>query len=123
MSYTLHAVIVKKPVDLTQAKKIAKNFITDKPLKYRETQSSYRFENFPKKEFIPKTYKTKKLNNDVSLIFGTHEDGKDELVEGGDLLEKIKTGLQNFFLKYNPLSLGVKHVMGQVKSDRESRMK
>lgn len=123
MSYTLHAVIVKKPVDLTQAKKIAKNFITDKPLKYRETQTSYRFENFPKGEFEPKTYKTKKLNKDVSLIFGTHKERKHELVEGGDILEKIKSGLQNFFLKYNPLSLGIKSVMGQVKSDREARMK
>lgn len=123
MSYSLHAVIVKKPIELKQAKQSAKHFITDKPLKYRETKTSYRFENYPKGEFEPKTFRTKKLNKDVSLIFGTHKDGKDELIEGGDILEKIKSGLQNFFLKYNPLSMGIKHVMGQVKSDRESRMK
>ena len=123
MSYSLHAVIVKKPIELKQAKQSAKHFITDKPLKYRETKTSYRFENYPKGEFEPKTFRTKKLNKDVSLIFGTHKERKHELVDGGDLLEKIKTGLQNFFLKYNPLSVAGRSVIEKVKSDRESRMK
>ena len=123
MSYTLHAVIVKKPIELSQAKKKAKHFITDKPLKYRETNSSYRFENYPKQEFKPKSYKTKKINQDVSLIFGTHKEGKDELVEGGSIVDSIIESVGNFLLKYNPLSVGVRHAIKQGQENRLAQSK
>jgi hypothetical protein len=113
MSYTLHAVIVKKPIELNQAKKKAKHFITDKPLKYRETNSSYRFENYPKGEFETKTFKTKKINDDVSLIFGTHKEGKDELIEGGNILDDMINKIGDFLLKYNPITYGVKSGMSR----------
>jgi hypothetical protein len=118
MSYTLHAVIVKKPIELNKAKQKAKHFITDKPLKFRETTTSYRFMNYPKEEFQPKTFKTKKINNDVSLIFGTHKEGKDELVEGGGIVDNMIESIGNFLLKYNPLTLGVKHAIKQGQEKR-----
>ena len=118
MSYTLHAVIVKKPIELNHAKKKAKHFITGKPLKYRETNSSYRFENYPKGEFEPKTFKTKKINEDVSLIFGTHEKRQDELVEGGGIVDTMIEKIGDFLLKYNPLTLGVKSAIKQGQEKR-----
>jgi hypothetical protein len=113
MSYSLHAVIIKKPITLNKAKQSAKHFITDKPLKYRETNSSYRFENYPKGEFEPKTFKTKKINEDVSLIFGTHKEGKDELVEGGNIVSDIINKIGEFLLRNNPITYGVKSGMAR----------
>ena len=119
MSYTLHAVIVKKPIELNKAKQKAKHFITDKPLKFRQTNTSYRFENYPKGEFQPGTYKTKKINDNVSLIFGTHKEGKDELVEGGGIVDTMIEKIGDFLLKYNPLTLGVKSA---IKHGQEKRL-
>lgn len=71
MSYEIHAVIVKKPYDLTEAKKIARDIFDRKDDRYyRETDSSYRFRNIPKTKFIKKSFRTKVVNPDVSIVFG-----------------------------------------------------
>ena len=69
--YALHAVIVKKPVALEEARRIASDIIND-PKKefYRETGTSVRFRNISKQKFVPKTFRTKKVNKQVSLVFG-----------------------------------------------------
>lgn len=70
-SYPLHAVIFKKPYDLETAKKEAKKFINDDKKKfYRETETSYRFRAIPKTKFEKKSFRTKKINSNISLIFG-----------------------------------------------------
>ena len=67
----LHAVIIKKPYDLEKAKQTAASIINDKKKKfYRETDGSYRFRNIPKTKFIKKSFRTKKINSNISLIFG-----------------------------------------------------
>ena len=67
--FKIHAVVIKKPIELEEAKKIASDIIKDKNRKfYRETKTSYRFRNIPKTKF--KDYKTKKINKNVSIIFG-----------------------------------------------------
>lgn len=71
--YQLHAIIIKKPIKLEEAKRIAENIIKDKTKTfYRETGDSYRFRNIPKTKFDPKTYRTKiiKEKPHISLIFG-----------------------------------------------------
>tara|TARA_R110000868_G_scaffold190363_1_gene433999 strand:- start:206 stop:424 length:219 start_codon:yes stop_codon:yes gene_type:complete len=69
MVYELHAVIVKKPLTLEKAKKIAEDVIKrESPM--RETVDSYRFRNIPASRFDPKSFKTKIVNENVSLIFG-----------------------------------------------------
>lgn len=69
--YALHAVIFKKPYDLETAKKEAKKIINDdKKNFYRETETSYRFRAIPKTKFEKKSFRTKKVNNNISLIFG-----------------------------------------------------
>jgi len=69
--YPLHAVIFKKPYDLDKAKQEAKKIINDdKKNFYRETETSYRFRAIPKTKFEKKSFRTKKINKNISLIFG-----------------------------------------------------
>lgn len=65
----LHAVIVKKPLDIIEARKIAKHYIKGPKGFVRETKDSFRFRNIPKQKFIKSSFKTKVLNN-CSLVFG-----------------------------------------------------
>ena len=65
----LHAVIVKKPYDLHEAKVIARDVMKSKKDKFmRETSTSYRFRNLPKTKFS--SFVTKVLNPNVSLVLG-----------------------------------------------------
>jgi hypothetical protein len=100
-NYALHAVIVKKPVKLERAQEIAHNFIDKSKKYYRETKSSYRFRNIPKQLFIPKSYRTKKVNKQISLIYG---ELKDSRIQGGslkDLWNSVKDKVRQF--KQNPM--------------------
>ena len=69
MTYQLHAVIIDKKIPLDKARKISQDIIKDKNKTfYRETKDSWRFRNIPKTKF--KKFRTKVINEDVSLIFG-----------------------------------------------------
>jgi len=69
--YELHAVIFKKPYDLSTAKQEARDIIKDKKKNfYRETETSYRFRAIPKTKFEKKSFRTKKINDNISLVFG-----------------------------------------------------
>lgn len=104
MSYALHAVIIKKPVELEKAKQEASNFIKDKKKHFfRETNQSYRFRNVPKTKFIKKSFRTKIINPEISLIYGelTKEN---EHLEGSGILDwfkekgsQVATGIKTFF--------------------------
>ena len=64
----LHAVIIKKPIALGEAKRISKDFIKKDVDFFRETSESYRFRNIPKTKF--KSFRTKVVNDKISLIYG-----------------------------------------------------
>jgi hypothetical protein len=83
-NYALHAVIIKKVDNITQsiAKEIASKFIDKKQFFMRETNASYRFRNIPKTKFIKSSFRTKKINNYISLVFG-------ELLVSGKGLKKF----------------------------------
>lgn len=115
--YTLHAVVVKKPKSLDEAKTIAKHFIKNKEY-HRETKASYRFRNFPKNQFEPGSFRTKKLDQHTSLIFGKHKNKKHAIVKGGGLWDDMVNKVGMFLLKYNPLTLGVKHAIAQGQANR-----
>lgn len=67
----LHAVIFKKPYNLNKAKKEATKIIDNDNKKfYRETSTSFRFRNIPKTKFKTESFRTKKINKDLSLVFG-----------------------------------------------------
>lgn len=67
----LQSVIVKKPIDFMEARRIAQTILkkTSKTF-YEETKESYRFRNIPKTRFKPKSYVTKVVNEKVSLVLG-----------------------------------------------------
>lgn len=64
----LHAVIVKKPMTITEAKRAKKPF-TEKDY-YRETGTSYRFRNIPKTKFERNSFRSKPINEDITLVYG-----------------------------------------------------
>lgn len=68
--YELHAVIVKKPIDLSAARKISRKFIKGNKKFVRETEDSYRFRNVPKQKFESKSFRTKVVNDGISLVYG-----------------------------------------------------
>lgn len=79
MSYELHAVIVNKNVTsakppalrvFEEARRISKNFIPLNRNFYRETTNSFRFRNIPKQQFEKGTFKSKKVNKDITLVYG-----------------------------------------------------
>ena len=68
------------------------HLVTDKDKNkkfYRETNTSYRFRNIPKTKFIKGTYKTKKINNNVSIVFGQLKP-ENEHLEGSGLTDFFK---------------------------------
>jgi hypothetical protein len=125
----LHAVVIRKPITLEKAKEIASQYIDSKKKSfYRETNSSYRFRNIPKQKF--KTFKSKKINKDITLIYGEPKikaagfaergnvgGGITGSITGGNFLEK----LQNFILRYNPITLIGKALMSGAKSDLQEK--
>ena len=86
----LHAIIIKKPCNLEEAQEIAQDFIKDRNKKfYRETKNYYRFRNIPKTRFMPKCYKTKKINKNVSIIIGKLKPQYEHL-EGSGMFDFFK---------------------------------
>lgn len=71
MPYEIHAVVIKKSVQLKDAKKMAADIIKDKSKTFmRETPESYRFRNIAKTKFDEKTFRSKVVNPNITLIFG-----------------------------------------------------
>ena len=121
----LHAVVIRKPITLEKAREIASEYIKKNKTFYRETKNSFRFRNIPKQKF--KSFKSKKINKDITLIYGEPKQVKGgRMIEvgnvgggiiGGNFLEK----LQNFILKYNPITLVGKALFNAGKSDLQSK--
>ena len=68
--YDLHAVVIHKPIDLDKAFEESKKFIDEERNFYRETNKSYRFRNRPKQQFQKKSFRSKKINPHITLIYG-----------------------------------------------------
>ena len=68
--YDLHAVVIHKPIDLDKAFEESKKFIDEERNFYRETNKSYRFRNRPKQQFLKKSFRSKKINPHITLIYG-----------------------------------------------------
>ena len=67
----LQAVVVDKAVGFEKAKKLSQEIIKNKKRNVvRETSESYRFRNIPKTKFKVGSFVSKKLNEQVTLVFG-----------------------------------------------------
>jgi hypothetical protein len=72
---TIHAVKVHKRVPIEEAVKHFQNITKNsKKSYYKEMKNHYNFRNIPKTKFEPKTYRTKKVNKDISIVFGKLKD-------------------------------------------------
>jgi len=70
MPYDLHAVVISKSIPLAQAKQIAAEFIPPSREYYRTTKNSYRFRNIPKTKFDKGSFRSKKINDFITLVYG-----------------------------------------------------
>ncbi len=69
MVWDLHAVIISRDIPEKDARKISQEFINNKNRNFmRLTDSSYRYRNISKQKFSK--FRTKKLNDYISLIYG-----------------------------------------------------
>lgn len=91
--YALHSVNIKKTIPYEEALNHALNITNKKNLFHRETKNIYRFRNIPKTKFNPKTYRTKKVNKNISLVFGELKPEFRHL-EGSGLSDIIKSGYE-----------------------------
>ena len=118
----LHAVIIHKPIALSEAQKIANEYIKNKKF-YRETKTSYKFRNKPKQHF--KSFKSKKINKYITLVYG--EPKIEPKIKGTGYIERGNVGgsflnkINDFILKYNPFSYIAKKVWGAGKQDLEDK--
>lgn len=68
--WALHAVLIKD-MPLEEAQKIAQHIINNKNKTfYRITKSSIRYRNLPKQKFKKGSFRTKRINKNISLVFG-----------------------------------------------------
>jgi len=97
-NWALHAIIFKKDKwNLENAKNEVEKFMNPNKHFYRETKLSFRFRNIPKTKF--KLFKTKKLKNGITLIFGELKDEHKHLKGSGirDLINKPINMIKDFF--------------------------
>ena len=66
----LHAVVIDKSVGLSNALKMFHKISQSKKKGYLETEDSFRFKNIDKNKFDPTTFRSKKINDQVTLVFG-----------------------------------------------------
>jgi len=63
-------VLVDKSVGIARALKMFKDLTGSKNKGYYETDTHYRFKNINKIEFDPTTFKLKKIDDIVSVVYG-----------------------------------------------------
>jgi hypothetical protein len=99
MTYALHAVVVKKPVTKNKLNEIREHFINSREKSFmRETGQSFRIRNHSKQKFISKTFRTKKVNPNVSLIFGKLKPEWVRLEEHANRVRHLKgSGVLDYF--------------------------
>jgi hypothetical protein len=70
--YYLQAVLVRKPISFEDAKGWSQHFIKNyKRTYYTETAELYTFKNLAKVYFVKESLKFKKINDIVTLVYGT----------------------------------------------------
>jgi hypothetical protein len=102
--YELHAVIINKRLPIKEAERISRDFIQGNKHYYRETKNSYRFRNIPKQKFKNKTFRSKKINKDITLVYGELKPEFQHLKGAGwigDLYQKAKN-------KYNQIKESIR---------------
>ena len=74
---TIHSVQVDQNIPFLEARKIAHHILkTKRHFKEKIIGTHYHFKNRPKTHFKPRSWRTKKVNDDVNIVFGVLKDDK-----------------------------------------------
>ena len=97
--FALQSVIIKKGVPKADALKKAQHIIGKKAFKASETKLTYRFRAIPKTKFISDSFRSKKVNKDITLVFAELKPEHSKLVGGGfmDYFNRAKDYVTNTF--------------------------
>lgn len=81
--YALQTIIISKDVPLDRAEQSAKDISKKKKLMMREKEDTRHFRVLPPNRFIKKTFRSKKINPDITLTFGELKPEYEKLVGHG----------------------------------------
>jgi len=97
--FALQSVIIKKGVPKADALKKAQHIIGKKAFKASETKLTYRFRAIPKTKFISDSFRSKKVNKDITLVFAELKPEHSKLVGGGfmDYFNRAKNYVTDTF--------------------------
>lgn len=109
--YALHAVLISSSIPFDEAFKEAQNIMKKKKFFHRETKNQYRFRNIPKQKFESKSFRSKKINKDITLIYGKLK-AEHMHLEGSGVLDWIK---EKASALKNTVKSGIETVKGFLK--------
>ena len=88
--FAIHAVLIDKSIPFEEAFKEAQNIIKKKKFFHRESKNQYRFRNIAKQKFEPRSFKSKKVNENLTLVFGKLKPEHSHL-EGAGIFDWLKS--------------------------------
>jgi len=91
--FGLHAVLINSDLPMEEALKLAREISGKKKLFHRKTKMHHRFRNIPKTKFEKKSFKSKKINDKITLVFGKLKPEFKHL-EGGGVFDWLKKGVE-----------------------------
>lgn len=74
--WELQSVVIKKSVPLEEARQTAHKFIGGRKRFYEEKDTEYWFRNIAGNQFKPDSFRTKKVNENIRLIYGQLKDSQ-----------------------------------------------
>ena len=102
MSYTVQSILISKDIPIEEARKHALSIIKKahprvrKVKKEREYKNNWRFRVIPKTKFVPRSFRSKKVNDQITLVFAQLKPEFESLKGSGffdfikDAYEKVK---------------------------------
>jgi hypothetical protein len=91
--FVIQSVQIKSAVGLDKAKQHAEHILRKKNIKVRQTKTMFRFRNLPKTKFVPGSYRSKKINKNITLTFGELKPDFVHL-KGGGIFDYFKKGVE-----------------------------
>lgn len=87
--WAIQKVMVKTSVPLDEAEKTYKKITRRAPRKVRATDEWYHFRMIPPTKFVPRSYRTKAINDHTHLVLGRLKP-EHQLLKGGGIFDYIK---------------------------------
>jgi hypothetical protein len=102
--YGLHAVLINShKYEPNEAIRIFHDIIkSNKKSFFRVSKNYYRFRNISKQKFIKSSFKTKKINDDIKIVFGILKPEYHHLSGGGFFTDLFKSGVNKVKTFFSP---------------------